>query len=78
MSRPPSAPGTDAIAMMNDGELAAHGLSVAELAGRDRGLAVLDDAHRRAPSSAGRLQTPDGRLDCAPELVVRADRAGRR
>ena len=39
---PAFGPGTDGIAMMNDGELAAHGLSVAELAGRDRGLAVLD------------------------------------
>ena len=36
--------------MMYDGELAAHGLSVAELARRDRGLAVLDDdADRRVP-----------------------------
>jgi anaerobic selenocysteine-containing dehydrogenase len=64
-------PGIEAVAMMNDGELAAHGLSVAELATRDRGLAVLD----RPPSEgflSGRLQTPDGSLDCAPELVVRA------
>ncbi len=66
-----SIPGTDAIALMHDGDLAAHGLSVAELARRDRGLAVLDDD----PTDTflgGRLQTPDGRIDCAPDLVVRS------
>jgi anaerobic selenocysteine-containing dehydrogenase len=70
-------PGTDAIALMHDGELAAHGLSVAELARRDRGLAVLDEDATDA-FLGGRLQTPDGRIDCAPELVAgsmaRADR----
>ena len=70
-------PGTDAIAMMNDGELAAHGLSVAELARRDRGLVVLEPDPTNA-FLGGRLQTSDERIDCAPELVVRAmERADR-
>ena len=62
---PAFGPGTDGIAMMNDGELAAHGLSVAELAGRDRGLAVLDTQPTEA-FLGGRLQTPDGRLSSRP------------
>jgi len=68
---PAFGPGSDALAMMHDGELAAHGLSVAELARRDRGLAVLEPDATEA-FLGGRLQTSDGRLDCAPELVVRA------
>ena len=62
--------GTEALQMMNDGALASVGLSVADLAERDRGLAVLDPAPPTIVPSA--LQTPDGRLDCAPDLVVDA------
>ncbi|MEZ5167300.1 MAG: molybdopterin-dependent oxidoreductase [Acidimicrobiales bacterium] len=60
-------PDTDPIAAINDGELAAHGLSVAELAARDRGLAVLEPIET-GTLLAGGLRTPDGRLDAAPAL----------
>ena len=63
--------GTEALALLHDGELAAHELSVAELATRDRGLAILE-ARPTDELLSGRLQTADGRIDCAPELVVRA------
>lgn len=60
--------GAGAIAMLNDGELAVHGLSVAELAGRDRGLALID-GDPTGTFLTDRLHTVDGRLDCAPELM---------
>jgi anaerobic selenocysteine-containing dehydrogenase len=64
-------PGPDGVALANDGVLAAGGLTVADLATRDRGLAVLDDA---TPPTVvpDALRTPDGRLDCAPVLLVEA------
>ena len=70
-------PGTDAIAMMNDGDLAAHGLSVAELAGRDRGLAVLDPRpHRRVPRGPAAVARRADRL--RPRAGGRATGASRR
>jgi anaerobic selenocysteine-containing dehydrogenase len=54
--------GMEGISAFFDGDLAGHGLSVAELASRDRGLAVLDES-TATPLLAGR------RLDCAPELL---------
>jgi anaerobic selenocysteine-containing dehydrogenase len=65
------APGVGTIAMLHDSDLAKHGLSVAELASRERGLAVLD--HETAGTFfSHQLMTADKRIDCAPELIARA------
>lgn len=63
--------GVDGLAMMYDAELAAHGLSIADLATRERGLALLDDVPDGSFLASGVLSV-DGRIDCAPELIVRA------
>ena len=64
-------PGLPGLAAVYDAELGAHGLSVARLAARDRGVAVLD------PGEPGdfmteRLMTPERRIDCSPALLVDA------
>jgi anaerobic selenocysteine-containing dehydrogenase len=64
-------PGTATIAALHDGDLAAHGLSIAELATRERGLAVIDNDTAGTFFST-QLLTSDGKVDCAPELVGRA------
>lgn len=63
-------PGVDGITAFYDGELAAHGLSVAGLAASDRGLALIDEA--TATPTLGDHRS----VDCAPELLgVAFDRA---
>ncbi len=69
--RPRRAAGVEGLAAAYDGDLAEHGLSVAALAERDRGLAVLD-GDATGTFLAERLMTPDGRIDCAPGLIVEA------
>ena len=65
------APGLEGLAATYDAELAEHGLSVQELAGRPRGLAVLPDS---TDGLFATVLTPDGRIDGSPELVVDAMR----
>lgn len=61
-------PGLDGLAMVFDGVLAPHGLSVADLVRRDRGLALLPDDTAGTFFSA-QIRTPDRRIDCAPPII---------
>jgi anaerobic selenocysteine-containing dehydrogenase len=59
----------DPLALVYDAGLATSGLSVADLAQRDAGVAILDDL---APGGFfdTSILTPDGRLDCVPPAFV--------
>ncbi len=61
--------GRDAIGAFTDGDLAAKGLSVAALATRDRGLAVLH-GDTVGTFVSEQLLTHDGVIDCAPEIFA--------
>lgn len=63
--------GIEGLASVYDHELAAHGLSIAELGGRDRGLALLD-GDAAGTLFTQRTLTADGRLDASPALLCDA------
>ena len=63
--------GAAGLAAAYDGDLAAHDLSVGELAARDRGLAVLE-GDATGTFFTGRLMTADHTIDASPELLVEA------
>jgi anaerobic selenocysteine-containing dehydrogenase len=67
----------DPLALAYDAGLASHGLSVAGLAQREAGVAILDD-HEPGGFFATAILTPDRSLDCVPPAMVGTlDRAHR-